>query len=56
MLKGILNFQIENAIKKINDEDLNNNLVGVFPWDKMNKSIDFKQMIHEKTAKYPFFS
>ena len=24
MLKGILNFQIENAIKKINDEDLNN--------------------------------
>ena len=28
MLKGISNFQIENTTKKIDDEDLNNNIVG----------------------------
>ena len=28
MLKGISNFQIENTAKKIDDEDLNNNIVG----------------------------
>ena len=54
MLKGILNFQIEKTIKKINAEDLNNNFDGVFPAYKMNKFIDFKQMIYKKTAKYPF--
>ena len=54
MLKGISNFQIEDSIKEIDDEDLNNSFVGVFPADKMNKFIDFKQMIQEKTAKYPF--
>ena len=54
MLKGISNFPIEQAIKKIDDEDLNNNFVGVFPADKMTKCIEFKQLIQEKTAKYPF--
>ena len=54
MLKGISNFRIENAIKKIDGEDLNNNFVGVFPADRMNKFIDFKQMIREKAGKYPF--
>ena len=28
MLKGISNFQIDNTIKKIDDEDLHNNFVG----------------------------
>ena len=52
--KGISNFQIERAMKKIDDEDLNNNFVGVFPAEKITKFIDFKQLIQEKTAKYPF--
>ena len=52
--KGISNVQIERAMKKIDDEDLNNNFVGVFPAEKITKFIDFKQMIQEKTAKYPF--
>ena len=30
MSKGISNFQIENAIDNIADEDLNNNFVGLF--------------------------
>ena len=46
--QGISNFQIENAIKRIDDEDFNNNFVGVFSADKTNKFINFKQMIHEK--------
>ena len=30
MSKGITNFQIESALKKLNDEDINDNVVGVF--------------------------
>ena len=48
MHKGISNFQIEETIKQIDDEDLTNNFVGVFPADKMIKFTDFKQMIQEK--------
>ena len=51
--KGISNFQIENAMK-IDDKDLKSNSVGVFPAHKMNKFIEFKQLMHEKAAKYPF--
>ena len=31
MTEGISNFQIEEAFKKIGDEDIDNNFVGVFP-------------------------
>lgn len=54
MLKGVSNFQIEDAIKKNNNEDLNNNFVGVFPENKMNKFINFKQIIHEKSFTISF--
>ena len=54
MLKGISHFQIENVIKKIDDGNLNNDFVGVFPADWTSQFINFKQMILEKTAKYPF--
>ena len=50
---GISNFQIENAIKNIGDDDLNDNFVGVFPANYMNKFIDHDSMISEK-RKYPF--
>ena len=48
MFKGITNFQIETALKNINDEDSNNNVVGVFPANEMNRFIDYKSMISEK--------
>ena len=51
---GILNFQIENAIKKIGDEDLLDNFVGVIPSDCMNRFINHSAMIEEKKGKYPF--
>ena len=48
MAKGISNFQMENALKNINDEDINDNFVGVFPSNHMNKFIDHTAMISGK--------
>ena len=50
---GITNFQIEDAIKNIGDEDLTDNFIGVFPLNHINKFIDHAAMISEK-GKYPF--
>ena len=54
MNKGISNSQIENAIENIDDEDLNDNFVGVFPSNHLNKFINHAAMIPEKKAKYSF--
>ena len=54
MSKGISNFQIENAIKNIGHEDLDDNFVGVFPSNRMNKFINHTAMISEKQGKYAF--
>ena len=51
MTKGIRNFQIENALKNINDEDINDNFVGIFPGNYMNKFIDRAAMISKKKRK-----
>ena len=50
---GISNFQIEEAFKKIDDEDLLNNFVGVFPSNYMNKFTNHAAMI-EDSGKFPF--
>ena len=49
---GISNFQIEEAFKKINDEDLLDNFVEVFPSNYMNKFINHAAMI-EDSGKFP---
>ena len=54
MSKGISNFQIENAIKNIGDEDLTDNFVGIFPSNHMNKFINHAAMISEKQGRHPF--
>ena len=54
MSKGINNFQIENAIKNIGEDDLDDNFVGVFPSNHLNKFINHAAMISEKKRKYPF--
>ena len=54
MSKGISNFQIEKAFKNINDPDVNNNFVGVFPANHMKKFVDYKAVIAGKKGKYPF--
>ena len=50
---GISNFQIEEAFKKIDDKDLSNYFVGVFPSNYMNKFISHAAII-EDAGKYPF--
>ena len=52
-MAGISNFQIEKAFKKIDDEDLLDNFVYVFPSNYMNKFINHAAMI-EDSGKYPF--
>ena len=51
MSEGISNFQIEEAFKNIGGKDINDNFVGVFPSNYMNKFIDQKMMISEKKGK-----
>ena len=54
MSKGISNVQIENPIEKIEDDDLNDNFVGVFPSNFMKKFINHSAMISSEKGKYPF--
>ena len=48
MSEGISNDQIEEAFKNIGDGDINDNFVGAFPSNHMNKLIDHKLMISGK--------
>ena len=48
MRNGISNFQVEEAFKNIEDEDISKNFVGVFPSNYMNKFINNKMTISEK--------
>lgn len=50
MTTGISNFQIE-AFKNVVDEDIENNFVGVFPSNYVNKFIDHASMISEQKGK-----
>ena len=50
---GISNIQIEEAFQKINDPDISNNFVGVFPSNYMNKFINHVAMI-ENLGKFLF--
>ena len=54
MVDGIINFQMEEEFKNINDDDINNNFVGAFPSNHMNKFIDHAFIISQKKGKYPF--
>ena len=52
-MSGISNFQIEEAFKKIDDKDLLDNFVGVFPSNYMSKFINHAAIV-EDAGKYPF--
>ena len=53
MSNGISNFQIEEAFKNIRDKDINDNFVGAFPSNCMNKFIDHKSDDFWKKGKVP---
>ena len=50
---GISNFTVEKAFRKINDPDLLDNFVGIFPSNYMNKFINHAAMIDD-SCKFPF--
>ena len=52
MTKGISNIEIEKLFKEINNDDLSENFLDVYPSDKINKLIMFQKMMPGK--KYPF--
>ena len=52
MSKGITNFQTETALKNINDKDLSDNFVRVFPANEMNRFVDYKLTTSEEKGKY----
>ena len=51
MPNGITNFLVEEAFKNINDDNINDNFVGAFPSNHVNKSIDHASMISQKKGK-----
>ena len=50
---GISNYQIEDAFKKIGDEDLLENFFGVFPSSYMKRFINHAAMLSDR-GKYPW--
>ena len=54
-MAGISNETIENFFEKVNDDDLKNTFIGVFPSNFINKLISFHSIIKDKPkVKYPF--
>ena len=48
MYKGISNLEIEKTLKKLNNDDVDKDIIGVFPSDKMNKFINFHLSMKER--------
>ena len=53
MSKGMTNFQIDDVLKNLKDEDIKESFVCVFLKNQMNRFIDYKTMISERKRKYP---
>ena len=52
MSKGISNIEIEKSFKEINNDDLNENFLGVYPSYKLNKFIMFEKMMPGKKISF----
>ena len=54
-MAGISNEAIEDFFEKVNDEDLKNNFIGVFPSNFINNFISYHSIIKNRSkVKYPF--
>ena len=54
-MAGISNEAIEDFFEKVNDEDLKNNFIGVFPSNFINQFISYHSIIKDRSnVKYPF--
>ena len=54
-MTGVSNEAIEDFFEKVNDEDLKNNFIGVFPSNYINRFISYHSIIKDRPkVKYPF--
>ena len=54
-MASISNEAIEDFFEKVNDEDLKNNFIGVFPSNYINRFISYHSIIKDRLkVKYPF--
>ena len=54
-MAGISNEAIEDFFEKVNDEDLKNNFIGVFPSNFINRFISYHSIIKDRSkVRYPF--
>ena len=54
-MAGISNEAIEDFFEKVNDEDLKNNFIGVFPSNYINRFISYHSIMKDRPkVKYPF--
>ena len=53
-MSGISNEEVIKFFENLEDNDIKENFVGVFPSNYINKFISFHEMAKEKTKKYPF--
>ena len=54
-MAGISNEAIDDFIEKVDDNDLKNNFIGVFPSNLTNKFISYHSIMKTKPkVKYPF--
>ena len=54
-MAGISNEAIEDFFEKVNDEDLKNNFIGVFPSNYINRFIYYHSIMKDRSkVKYPF--
>ena len=51
-MSGISKFEITEIFDKLDNKDLDENFVGVFPSDKMNRFFDFKKMRRKKSIHF----
>ena len=52
MSKGISNIEIGKLFKEINNDDLNENFLSVYPSDKTNKFIMFEKVMPGKKISF----
>ena len=54
-MAGISNEATEDFFEKVNDEDLKNNFIGVFPSNYINRFISYHSIMKDRSkVKYPF--
>ena len=54
MSGGISNYEVIKFFENIEDNDIKENFVGVFPSNHINKFISFQKLVKDENKKYPF--